>query len=64
MDRSESTTPTPAAAESARRVYAVVPAFAAMFLGAFLLWGVGFAGPSVVHNAAHDTRHSAGFPCH
>lgn len=63
MDRMESTA-RPTAAESARRIYAVLPALAAAFLGLFLLWGVGFAGPSVIHNAAHDTRHSAGFPCH
>jgi cobalt transporter subunit CbtB len=63
MDRVEPTTHTPAT-ESAARTYAAVPALAAAFLGVFLLWGAGFAGPSVVHNAAHDTRHSAGFPCH
>lgn len=33
-------------------------------LGAFLIWGVGFSQIDVVHNAAHDTRHSTGFPCH
>jgi len=32
--------------------------------GVFLLWGVGFAQSSVLHNAAHDTRHTNGFPCH
>ncbi|MFC0410694.1 CbtB domain-containing protein [Roseomonas elaeocarpi] len=32
--------------------------------GAFLLWGVGFAHNDRLHNAAHDTRHSNGFPCH
>lgn len=63
MDRSEPTTRT-LATESARRVYAVVPALAAAVLGLFLLWGVGFAGPAVIHNAAHDSRHSAPFPCH
>jgi cobalt transporter subunit CbtB len=25
---------------------------------------VGFAPLDVIHNAAHDTRHSEGFPCH
>ncbi len=40
------------------------PALIAAFLGAFIVWGVGFAGPSVIHNVAHDTRHSAAFPCH
>jgi cobalt transporter subunit CbtB len=33
-------------------------------LGAFLVFGVGFAHSDVIHNAAHDTRHSVGFPCH
>jgi cobalt transporter subunit CbtB len=37
--------------------------FAAL-LGAFVIWAVGFSHIDVVHNAAHDTRHSAGFPCH
>ncbi len=36
----------------------------ALFLGSFILWGVGFAGNERLHNAAHDTRHSNGFPCH
>ena len=36
----------------------------AIFLGAFLIIGAGFAHPNVVHNAAHDTRHSLSFPCH
>jgi cobalt transporter subunit CbtB len=61
MSQSKSTT---TAAASARRVYALLPALAAAFLGMFLLWGVGFAGPAVIHNAAHDARHSAAFPCH
>ncbi|HUL05503.1 MAG TPA: CbtB domain-containing protein [Candidatus Acidoferrum sp.] len=61
--RSEATSRTHTT-EAARRTYAVLPAFAAAFLGAFLLWGVGFAGPMAIHNAAHDVRHSADFPCH
>ena len=36
----------------------------ALFLGMGLLMGVGFAGSHVIHNAAHDTRHAIGFPCH
>ena len=40
------------------------PAVVAILLGAFVLFGVGFAGPSVLHNAAHDSRHSFAFPCH
>ena len=33
-------------------------------LGSFLLYGVGFAQPSQLHNAAHDGRHAHVFPCH
>ena len=36
----------------------------AALLGVFILWGVGFSPISVLHNAAHDTRHSDAFPCH
>ena len=49
------------------RTRPVSVAFAAIFaalLGAFLLYGVGFAGSNVMHNAAHDSRHSLTFPCH
>jgi cobalt transporter subunit CbtB len=42
----------------------VLSAVLAMLVGAFLIWGVGFAGPAVIHNAAHDARHSFTFPCH
>jgi cobalt transporter subunit CbtB len=43
---------------------AAVAAFAAILLGSFLLYGVGFAQPQQIHDAAHDTRHSFAFPCH
>ena len=33
-------------------------------VGLFLIYGVGFAHPEAIHNAAHDTRHAASFPCH
>jgi len=36
----------------------------ALLLGAVILYGVGFVETSAVHNAAHDTRHAVGFPCH
>jgi len=29
-----------------------------------LIYGAGFASKVELHNAAHDGRHSAGFPCH
>jgi cobalt transporter subunit CbtB len=39
-------------------------AISAMFLGACLVYFAGFSHIDAVHNAAHDTRHSAAFPCH
>jgi cobalt transporter subunit CbtB len=33
-------------------------------LGIVLIAGSGFAGPEVLHNAAHDSRHANVFPCH
>jgi cobalt transporter subunit CbtB len=38
--------------------------FASALLGLVILSAVGFAPLEVIHNAAHDTRHSSGFPCH
>ena len=34
------------------------------FLGSVLIYGAGLAQDDRLHNAAHDTRHSIGFPCH
>ncbi len=36
----------------------------ALFLGSFIVFGVGLAQDARLHNAAHDTRHATGFPCH
>ena len=36
----------------------------ASILGASLVYFAGFSHIEAVHNAAHDTRHSAAFPCH
>jgi len=41
-----------------------VPALMAAGLGALLLYGAAFSTMSALHNAAHDSRHSASFPCH
>ena len=49
---------------SGQRTGVVLPALLAAFLGAFLIFGVGFSHISAFHNAAHDTRHSNAFPCH
>lgn len=39
-------------------------AFLAAMLGLVIVFGVGFAPSDVVHNAAHDGRHSLSVPCH
>jgi len=35
-----------------------------MLLGSLMLYIAGFMGTAEVHNAAHDMRHTIGFPCH
>ena len=42
----------------------VLPALVAAALGLTFLWAAGFADIDSLHNAAHDARHSAAFPCH
>ncbi|MBB4094265.1 CbtB-domain containing protein [Ochrobactrum pecoris] len=39
-------------------------AVVSLLLGAFLIYGVGLAHSDALHDSAHDTRHSYGFPCH
>ncbi len=51
-------------ASAATTARTAVAAFAAMLLGSFILYGVGFAQPQQIHDAAHDARHSFAFPCH
>jgi cobalt transporter subunit CbtB len=41
-----------------------LPALALLGFGVLMIYGVGFSVTQQVHNAAHDTRHAAGFPCH
>ena len=36
----------------------------AFLFGSALLYGDGLAKDARMHNAAHDTRHAIGFPCH
>ena len=43
------------------RILAITFAFS---LGVLFLYGSGFAQSASLHDAAHDTRHSIGFPCH
>jgi cobalt transporter subunit CbtB len=35
-----------------------------LVFGSILVFGVGLAHADRLHNAAHDTRHAIGFPCH
>jgi cobalt transporter subunit CbtB len=51
-------------ATSAVSASAVLSAVFAILLGSVLVYGVGFASPMTIHNAAHDSRHSFAFPCH
>ncbi|WP_380054810.1 CbtB domain-containing protein [Falsihalocynthiibacter sp. SS001] len=43
---------------------AFFPILAAAVAGVMLLGLAGFAQASVLHDAAHDTRHAIAFPCH
>ena len=40
------------------------PAVGALLFGVTILYFVGFSNFPKAHNAAHDTRHASGFPCH
>ena len=42
----------------------ILPALIAVGFGLVLLYAAGFAETAELHNAAHDSRHSAAFPCH
>lgn len=42
----------------------LLSAVLALGLGLFLIFGIGFAGSTTIHNAAHDARHAIAFPCH
>lgn len=42
----------------------ILPALLAAVLGCTVIFAMGFTETPALHNAAHDGRHSAGFPCH
>lgn len=52
------------AAAPARTSTQVRAGLSALCVGTALLYVVGFMPIAAVHNAAHDTRHTAAFPCH
>ena len=41
-----------------------LPALAVLLIGLVVVYTVGFSSLPRAHNAAHDTRHASGFPCH
>jgi cobalt transporter subunit CbtB len=41
-----------------------IGAVLAIMLGSVFIFIIGFSHIDVMHNAAHDTRHSTAFPCH
>ena len=40
------------------------PALGVLLFGVVMLYSIGFSSSVRAHNAAHDTRHANGFPCH
>lgn len=42
----------------------LIVTFGSILMGLSLVYFAGFSHMELVHNAAHDTRHSSGFPCH
>jgi cobalt transporter subunit CbtB len=46
------------------RSEALQAALVALCVGLALVYLAGFAHPTTIHNAAHDTRHALSFPCH
>jgi cobalt transporter subunit CbtB len=49
---------------AAGQVSRLTQALMAMALSLIIVGFVGFSHIDVVHNAAHDVRHSNAFPCH
>ncbi|GLK62760.1 CbtB-domain containing protein [Paracoccus kondratievae] len=55
-------TMTTSSAAGARSV--LLPAIAAFAIGFGLIFVSGLVQAETLHDAAHDTRHAVGFPCH
>jgi cobalt transporter subunit CbtB len=51
-------------ASSRSRGNRVLVTAGSILMGLSLVYFAGFSHLDLVHNAAHDTRHSSGFPCH
>lgn len=64
MSAAVPTTVTTPAAVASSKASTTVQATFAMLLGVLVIGIAGFSHVDVIHNAAHDTRHANGFPCH
>ncbi|ALZ25327.1 CbtB domain-containing protein [Pseudomonas aeruginosa] len=51
-------------ASSRTRSQQLLVTLGSILMGLSLVYFAGFSHLDLVHNAAHDTRHSSGFPCH
>ena len=57
-------TTTASASSSLTLSQRLIAGLLALVLGFLLVGTIGFASDMRIHNGAHDTRHSLGFPCH
>ena len=64
MQNQTSTTATLRATTVSTTIPKPLQLISAFLLGMVVLYCAGFVQTSAVHNAAHDMRHSQGFPCH
>lgn len=64
MQNQTSTVTTVRKASVSTRLSKPLQLVGAFVLGAVIVYAAGFVSTSAVHNAAHDMRHSQGFPCH
>lgn len=64
MNASSTQTAKVLSADTSERAGALRAVFVAVLFGIVLIAGSGFAGSKILHNAAHDSRHSNAFPCH
>ncbi len=64
MQNHTTTADTPRSAAISTTIAKPLQLAAAFFLGAVIIYAAGFVNTAAVHNAAHDARHSQGFPCH
>jgi cobalt transporter subunit CbtB len=64
IDMSQIRTATQTEAKLHKRTAALAAAMIVAVFGTVFVYGIGFAGADVLHNAAHDARHANNFPCH